>query len=91
MTFPGAGAQIYRNEAGEPLGWDHPSYDDGPDPDDFDECDYDDENFDECDYDDEDPDGGTEWVICDECGNEYEDGDPEIKQHEQETGHKRWS
>jgi hypothetical protein len=24
--FPGPGAQIYRNEAGEPLGWDYPSY-----------------------------------------------------------------
>lgn len=23
--FPGAGAQVYRNEAGEPLGWDYPS------------------------------------------------------------------
>lgn len=23
--FPGPGAQIYRNEAGEPLGWDYPS------------------------------------------------------------------
>lgn len=26
--FPGAGAQVYYNEAGEPLGWDYPS--DGP-------------------------------------------------------------
>lgn len=25
--FPGANAHIYRNEAGEPLGWDYPSYD----------------------------------------------------------------
>lgn len=25
--FPGPGAQIYRNEAGEPIGWDYP-----PDP-----------------------------------------------------------
>ncbi len=23
--FPGAGATVYRNEAGEPLGWDYPS------------------------------------------------------------------
>lgn len=30
--FPGAGAQVYYNEAGEPLGWDYPSE---PDPDDF--------------------------------------------------------
>lgn len=79
MTFPGAGAQIYHNEAGEPTEWDYPGYDEGPDPDDFDPYDND---FDE--------DGGTEWVICDECGNEYEDGDPEIKKHEADTGHKRW-
>lgn len=25
--FPGAGAVVYRNEAGEPLGWDYPSDD----------------------------------------------------------------
>ncbi len=28
MTFPGAGAQVYYNEAGEPLGWDYPAEDD---------------------------------------------------------------
>lgn len=28
MTFPGPGAVIYRNDAGEPLGWDYP--DQGP-------------------------------------------------------------
>jgi len=27
--FPGAGAQVYRNEAGEPIGWDYSSE---PDP-----------------------------------------------------------
>lgn len=31
--FPGAGAQVYYNEAGEPLGWDYPSSDDPHDPD----------------------------------------------------------
>lgn len=36
MNFPIAGAQVYYNEAGEPLGWDIPS-DDPPDVDgDFD-------------------------------------------------------
>lgn len=25
--FPGGGAQIYRNEAGEPIGWDYPADD----------------------------------------------------------------
>jgi hypothetical protein len=25
--FPGAGARVYYNEAGEPIGWDYPSYD----------------------------------------------------------------
>ncbi len=33
MTFPGAYAQVYYNEAGEPLGWDYPNYDEPPDPD----------------------------------------------------------
>ena len=32
--FPGPGAQIYRNEAGEPLGWDYPS-DEPYEPDDY--------------------------------------------------------
>jgi hypothetical protein len=44
MTFPGAGAQVYYNEAGEPTGWDYPGYDDGYDPDDY-LPDYDDEDF----------------------------------------------
>lgn len=25
--FPGAGARVFYNDAGEPLGWDYPSYD----------------------------------------------------------------
>lgn len=25
--FPGPGAHVYYNDAGEPLGWDYPSYD----------------------------------------------------------------
>lgn len=34
--FPGAGAHVYRNEAGEPLGWDHDSvYDESYDPVDY--------------------------------------------------------
>jgi len=36
MTFPGAGARVYYNEAGEPLGWDYPNYDAPPDVDDYD-------------------------------------------------------
>ena len=47
--FPGAGAQVYYNEAREPIGWDYPGYDEPPDPDDFD--DYDDP-------DEDDPDDG---------------------------------
>jgi hypothetical protein len=27
MVFPGAGARVYYNDAGEPLGWDYPSDD----------------------------------------------------------------
>lgn len=79
MTFPTAGSQVYYNEAGEPLGWDAPDYDDGPDPDEF---------YDAADYFE---DGGAEWVVCDECGQEYEDGDPEIAKHTADTGHNRWS
>lgn len=37
--FPGAGAVIYRNEAGEPLGWDYPSE---PTPHDYDQLDRED-------------------------------------------------
>lgn len=33
--FPGAGARVYYNEDGEPLGWDYPSDDE---PDYCDEC-----------------------------------------------------
>lgn len=35
MTFPGAGARVFYNDAGEPLGWDYPDYDSPPDPDEF--------------------------------------------------------
>ena len=35
MTFPGYGAQIYYNEAGEVLGWDYPDRDDPYEPDDW--------------------------------------------------------
>ncbi len=38
MTFPGAGARIFYNEVGEPLGWDYPDDDAPPEPD---EDDYD--------------------------------------------------
>lgn len=30
--FPGAGATVYRNEAGEPTGWSYENYDEPPDP-----------------------------------------------------------
>ena len=39
MTFPGAGARVDYNEAGEPVGWDYPDmYEplDAFDPDDYD-------------------------------------------------------
>ena len=38
-AFPGAGAQVYYNEDGEPLGWDYPS-DDEPDYDPYEDEDY---------------------------------------------------
>jgi hypothetical protein len=50
VTFPGANAVVYRNEAGEVLGWDYPSE---PDPGDF----YDDyDRYPDIDPDDEDDD-----------------------------------
>lgn len=46
MTFPGAGAQVYRNEEGEVLGWDYPDYDEPPDPDDwYDQTGWEQEDF----------------------------------------------
>jgi hypothetical protein len=33
--FPGPGAQVYYNDAGEPLGWDYPSDEPDYDPDDW--------------------------------------------------------
>lgn len=51
--FPGANAQIYRNEAGEVIGWDYPSADDPYDPDD--DLDYeDDTDEDDTDEDEDD-------------------------------------
>lgn len=44
--FPGAGALVYYNDAGEPLGWDYPSYDPEYDPDDYLADDYDDDRDD---------------------------------------------
>lgn len=65
--FPGANAQIYRNEAGEVIGWDNPSADDPYDPDDDlddldDSGDCDDEDEDDPDDDIGDLDGqGSDW------------------------------
>jgi hypothetical protein len=50
--FPGPGARVDYNEAGEPLGWDYPSEDDPYDP--FEEM-YD-RDVDDEDYDDEEDD-----------------------------------
>ena len=47
--FPGPGAQVIYNEAGEPLGWDYPSTDE-PDYDPYDDDgqdQYDDEEYDD--------------------------------------------
>ena len=73
--FPGPGAEIYRNEAGEVLGWDFPS-DDPPDPDDWyeqtgwesDEFFYAAEVFDVCQC------GDDEFGACgkDTCIDEFE-------------------
>lgn len=47
LMFPGAGASVYYNEAGEPLGWDYPSDDPPEPPDEYDFDDSDEEDFDE--------------------------------------------
>jgi len=67
--FPGAGAQIYRNEAGEPVGWDYLSCDEGPDLDDY---------YDNCDnYDEDDEGDDEEW--------EDEGDEPDIHDPAHET------
>lgn len=74
--FPGAGARVYRNEAGEPLGWDYPSYDEpeyddfaaddiGHDPRDVIECVEWGMHGDNCDTNND----GTRWV-CMACGDD---------------------
>lgn len=39
VMFPGAHAHVYRNEAGEPTGWDYPSVDEPSDLDPYDQAD----------------------------------------------------
>lgn len=74
--FPGAGAQVYYNEAGEPLGWDYPS-----DPSEyaFDEPDYtyeDDMPFEGCceagDYDGPRYGESDTRATCSHCGERVE-------------------
>lgn len=73
--FPGANAHVYRNEAGEPTGWDYPSQDDPYDPDDL-LPDYpDDEDLDGWD-DDAEPAEGPRCSICDGLGHGYPGGGP---------------
>lgn len=54
--FPGAGAVVYTNEAGEPIGWDYPSEPD------YDPYEEDDEPYDE-DFDPYEFDGGDPYDI----------------------------
>jgi hypothetical protein len=65
MTFPGAGAQVYYNDDGEPLGWDYPNYDEPPDVDEYydDPYGYDDV---EDDFEEEDEEPG-DYCACQEC------------------------
>jgi hypothetical protein len=50
MAFPGPNAEVFYNEAGEPLGWDNHYYDEPPDVDEF--YDY----IDDSEFEDEDED-----------------------------------
>jgi hypothetical protein len=65
--FPGAGATIYRNEAGEVTGWDYPAE---PDYDPF---------ADLYDEDDEDDDGGDvdHTHTCRDCGGDQDCTEPD--------------
>lgn len=74
--FPSAGAQIYRNEAGEPIGWDYPS---DEEPGDFDDH-YENwekpefETVEECmDYGfhAKDGEGIDGWWVCDYCNTPF--------------------
>lgn len=85
--FPGAGASVYYNEAGEPTGWDYPDLDGPYDPDDYlagcDEGEEPDEDDGMHDYEPEDHD---EWACADRhgdcactpdcraCGQRYDSG-----------------
>lgn len=71
--FPGANAQVYRNEAGEPIGWDYHS--DEPDYTDWDDR-FDNweipefETVEECieeRYHGKDGEGIDGWWVCDYC------------------------
>ena len=68
MTFPTAGASVYYNEAGEPLGWDYPTND----ADSFycDMCGFNHQGACPDDYDDEGEDEEDTSCHCghDECG-----------------------
>lgn len=67
--FPGAHATVYRNEAGEPLGWDNGGYDEPPyDSDDYLSDDYGDEESDEDDGMHDYQDGGDFGTPCLICG-----------------------
>ena len=87
--FPGANAHIYRNEVGEVIDWDYPSYDD-----DY----YDDEdNWDHYNYDAPEPSSTEEcvewgihardgqgidgWWVCDYCNTPY----AEMEQDDDDT------
>lgn len=85
--FPGANAQVYRNEAGEPLGWDYPSYSDEFYNDDL----YDDryENWEKPEFDSvedciderlhgKDGQGIDGWWVCEYCNTPYMEMEEEL-------------
>jgi len=85
--FPPAGAQVYYNDYGEPLGWDMPNYDEPPDPDDwYEQTGWDTEDYyyaaevwDTCQC------GDVEFGACgkDTCRDEYETTDGDMKTEDQ--------
>lgn len=72
--FPGANAQVYRNEAGEPIGWDYPSYGDDYYDDHYENWEVEFETAEECieeRYHARDGYGENGWWVCDYCNTPY--------------------
>lgn len=86
MTFPNAHSQIYRNEAGEVLGWDNTSYDE---PEYCDTCGF--NHSGDCqpeDLDEDEIDHDRLEAVCYKCGETFIPDSPEDLIHQADVnGH----